>query len=405
MGTYALPVAAIAFLFSGFYKGLFWSPVDLTVVTAAATCIALLPYREQLSSLLKSSIVAMLAVLTAYLGLRLFPAFPSWGVRKLAETVLFGAPSIAAGYVIARHRLPQFMALLSWAAIPASIGVVVYSAFGNPYTFSWLGSGGYQLTGITFALSAIAAAVTNNPISFGLSVLGATVSGNLSGSLFVGPIILAIWVQRPVGWIRQASVAFVLLAFYTATVAPPLAFTRILLKGNGIIVAMSDVGLNRSPTASSSYLKQSAIGRAVIDAFQGANTAPDSNRPLLVSKTSDRLGIYASAWRQFTEKPLFGNGYGSISYIGYTYPHNIILEVLAEGGILGAGLLLAVLSLAPLRARAPYVLGYYALILLTSMVSGYWGGRLLFFGIGLVLGDTCRFTVWQTKQPWLICRW
>ncbi|MBA7532003.1 hypothetical protein ES705_24229 [subsurface metagenome] len=48
---------------------------------------------------------------------------------------------------------------------------------------------------------------------------------------------------------------------------------------------------------------------------------------------SDRIKIYSAAWQLFKNKPFFGLGTGG--FPGGGYPHNIILEIAAENGLLG----------------------------------------------------------------------
>jgi O-antigen ligase len=47
----------------------------------------------------------------------------------------------------------------------------------------------------------------------------------------------------------------------------------------------------------------------------------------------DRIKIYSAAWQLFKNKPFFGLGTGG--FPGGGYPHNIILEIAAENGLLG----------------------------------------------------------------------
>lgn len=53
--------------------------------------------------------------------------------------------------------------------------------------------------------------------------------------------------------------------------------------------------------------------------------------------TSGRTEIYAQAWEEFTESPIFGNAF-LVQGKGYAnYPHNLILESLMATGVIGAG--------------------------------------------------------------------
>jgi O-antigen ligase len=61
-----------------------------------------------------------------------------------------------------------------------------------------------------------------------------------------------------------------------------------------------------------------------------------------------RRDVYLTAWRMFTERPLLGWGFGGFGpRVGAPalYPHNVVLEILAEFGLLGLVLWLAPLGL------------------------------------------------------------
>lgn len=60
------------------------------------------------------------------------------------------------------------------------------------------------------------------------------------------------------------------------------------------------------------------------------NLTEDSTRPLL----------YARAWAAFQESPIIGHGFGSIWWTVGWACHNMFLDLLAEGGLLGAGVVL-----------------------------------------------------------------
>lgn len=45
--------------------------------------------------------------------------------------------------------------------------------------------------------------------------------------------------------------------------------------------------------------------------------------------------LYSNSWELFKSEPLIGVGIGEFSDYGYKYPHNILLNVAAEGGMLG----------------------------------------------------------------------
>lgn len=56
------------------------------------------------------------------------------------------------------------------------------------------------------------------------------------------------------------------------------------------------------------------------------------------TNVSSRVALYKSAWNDFIESPILGKGIGNYNHYRHSYPHNIILELLAETGLLGLAL-------------------------------------------------------------------
>ena len=111
---------------------------------------------------------------------------------------------------------------------------------------------------------------------------------------------------------------------------------------------------------------------------------------------SSRLVFAAHALAGIAAKPLFGQGVAAFALHMpnpqtsktevYRYPHNIVLEIAFEAGLIGAGLLLLALgALFWLSIRAAwaepvglYLLGYMVFMLLSALVSGdFYDSRLL----------------------------
>ena len=85
---------------------------------------------------------------------------------------------------------------------------------------------------------------------------------------------------------------------------------------------------------------------------------------------SARILLYKSAWNDFLDSPVLGKGVGSFLHYGHTYPHNIVLELMAETGLLGL-----VLFLIALRPRSMFSFNnrfavYMLFSLITTMFSG-----------------------------------
>jgi O-antigen ligase len=92
--------------------------------------------------------------------------------------------------------------------------------------------------------------------------------------------------------------------------------------------------------------------------------------------TSGRDSLYAQAIEVGLHHPWFGAGLGAFSGVYGDYPHNLMLESFAEGGAVGAGLLLLGLTIACgrfMRRRHLYdqfSVAAFALSLVTSQFSG-----------------------------------
>ncbi len=85
---------------------------------------------------------------------------------------------------------------------------------------------------------------------------------------------------------------------------------------------------------------------------------------------SSRIGLYQAAWSDFLESPILGKGMGSYFHHGHSYPHNIILELLAETGLIG--FVLFIIALRPKNMfNSKNVFSVYMLFaLITSLFSG-----------------------------------
>ena len=125
---------------------------------------------------------------------------------------------------------------------------------------------------------------------------------------------------------------------------------------------------------------------------------------------SGRGELRSIAIYDFQESPLIGSGLGGygvdISVIG-AYPHNLILEIAGEQGIVGLLLLFATLALGLAAFWAnrgcPYAIPYLALavsVFVGAMVSGdFFDSRLLWFAL---LYSGASFVVRSSGEPGLI---
>jgi len=128
--------------------------------------------------------------------------------------------------------------------------------------------------------------------------------------------------------------------------------------------------------------------------------------------TTARMPRYFLVWGYLADAPLFGHGAGSWDFLeqlwGANYPHNVLLEVIAELGLVGVALFLALLAF-PLwmfirrhgawpRAPLPaFTLLFFAYNLLQSMAVGDLGrnnglyGSLALLTLPAALGQAALF--------------
>ena len=135
------------------------------------------------------------------------------------------------------------------------------------------------------------------------------------------------------------------------------------------------------------------------------------------SKSSDgREELFSFAVRQFSEFPVFGQGSGSFSFFvtqsdTRLYPHNTLLEIAGEFGLLGLGLYISILILCVTKinqlrraSNYEYKLFYWALACIQALFFiGFMNSNLsfslaaqkiLFVSIGLLAATTC----WRSAE-------
>lgn len=374
---FALPICSVLFLFSAFYKNVIPFPIDLSLVAGVLVCLCLIPWWRDFEGL-KQPLVILIVALDAYLALRLAPDFPSWGVKKLAAAIAFGIPAFCAGFVINRH--PRMRSALVWTFAALSIplaGLVVIESIPSPLDFSTIGGSGYQITGLFFAFAMIVSAILANPYTMAASALGALVCGNITGIAFGGIAVAIVWLRqgkldeiaKEMAWTLSAVV------IYTALVAPPLAIRRTLLTSLGV-------------AQRTEMVEKPQTRAAIPEFFKSITTNPDKLEENATTST-ERLDIWKSAIKKIEQKPFWGWGYGNVKYSEATMSHNVFLEMLAEGGIIAFGLMLAIFVVAFRQvwlANDSLALGFLVLVSLDLMISAIWGLRISLFAFGLAAG-------------------
>jgi O-antigen ligase len=323
------------FLFAGYYKGaerFSWVPVDLTAlffamsILYAGNIILRTPLKISKGSALH---IALFAIFIVYAVTSLFwSESQAYGSQKAFYLSTLGFWSFLAPYIIvSKHerRIERlFLSLLllaGWFTVEALIvffktppGGVLIVLGGSYLTLGRMLSIGLIITLVKLLYSEgkwpINAAATTMILVF----LGLLLSTG-SRAAFLG-----------------SSLSMFLLSLLNISFSKQkyLLFKRRLIYVAVMIFCM--------------------LGGIVYLLLTGKITATIARFAVLLQEGSDsiRVQLFTSAFEIWLAHPLFGAGIGSWSVLSdlgskYYYPHNIILELLAELGIVGLFLFVAVL--------------------------------------------------------------
>lgn len=347
-----LTASLLLFLFAGLYKPYVPSPVDITIVACLLTLIGI-AINSPVVPIGARPLLCAIAMLMWWTAFRLTPELSPFGVRKFSESILFGLPALIGGLIVVRNYPKLFAKWLIWVGVPLAI-ILLLSSKGR---FNAIGES-YQLTGLFFALAMIATAVAGRWYMSALFFIAVAMTGNLSGLLFgVVAAAAALFAAGKGRRIVLGSVALVCgVMIYGSLWGMPPGVNRVLPKIETVFLVDFD------------KVEMALAGLSEL-------------------RTYDRPQLFYAGWLRFLEAPIAGHGFGNADYAFDVYPHNMALELAAETGILGLALFLGILTMAFFAAaKSPFVLGVLVLVVMTSMVSGYWGGRIFFFALGMAAG-------------------
>lgn len=243
--------------------------------------------------------------------------------------------------------------LATYALILSGTGQALYGAFTN--------LAGHGVSAGTFANRNHFAAYLVMCLSVGIGVLIASLSGRRTGSAgeFVRNTIE--WAISPKMGLRLLLVTMVIALVLTHSRMGNSAFFISLLAAGAIGLVLS-----RRATRSTVVLLASlvVIDLFIVGAYFGTERVVERiGQTTMRGEDRDELAGYAL--RMWQDYPVFGSGLGSFAVVfprysaegtveSYTHAHNDYLELLAETGLLGIGLLgvVVLLSLgAALRAQ------------------------------------------------------
>lgn len=367
-------VVLAAYLLIAFYKGALqgYSPIDLTVLLAVANIAQALPVilDSRRRAVSRVGVVLWLTLGLLVIGGVLYAPGQSLAFEKaIAYWALTILPILPAAMRVGSE--PRYVNQFLWTFFGMGIVTVVLGLV------QWTSSDRLQvldmntiqvargallvpLIGITFVLPqqrSVASVVTLVLIPFSLLVAIASGSrGPLVVLVVIGLIGAVSYLMRP-RKVRWRLVGGVLgLALVTSIVI----------------------------SAAAAELPSLALGRfASFAEFVQGSASGDTGVPGVDASAGDRIRLFGFALDMFEERPLIGAGtagFETLSMIamgraGDTYPHNSILQVAAEYGLLGLTLFLGVVALSlirplPGRYTALAMRTLFLFVLLNSMVSG-----------------------------------
>jgi O-antigen ligase len=351
----------------------------LWTVLAVAFAIA----RDRLSvplRALRSPVVVLSLLLLVWLVVRL-PGSPdgAYGSQKLQLFLFVNGASLLAGVVIARRPRDFALFLQLMLAMSVASGFVLARQ---------VASGTAQ----QFSSDRFVIASTYDPIqiarAMGLGLL----------------IALALVLGGARAWQRTVALLatpLLTVAFFAAGSRGPLLG---LIAGALVLGALS----LHSAEARRRLLLIVPVG--LLAAFVVGRVVPGQSITRVLSFLSgsdtqgeDRITLWHEAWHVAGDHPVFGlgtGGFGSLSDL-YNYPHNIVLEVAAELGVVGVILLGAIVwtgaaqayrawRASDRRVEAGFALALLAYALLNAMFSGDISGNgqiWLAVGLGGGLGS------------------
>lgn len=383
----------VLFLFAGIYKAdprFAWVPVDVTALFAAVSLAAgfgVILKRQLTFSRVTVRLVMISVVFASYMAVSLAWSPSSvYGPRKVLLTctlllwALAGAALIVAPDPV---RVRRFADAIRLFALWVAFEVVVASQSSSPAALIMTLGGGYL--GLSRVIGAGAILYLCAGLYF--SSAGGERIANLAVTAILLTLMLIVGGRGPL-----LSLLFTLSVPVLIGMRMSSMHMVIVRRHSAIILAIG-------------VAFTGAIGYLI---WSGDTTFRTVRRLALLLTTgggasaATRVSFYRTALSQWMESPLFGNGAGSwpVLALGLDvrgYPHNLILEVLAELGLVGLVLLSILIgygiSTSQSGARPRWTPISIMLVMLfinaalNAMVTGdVTDNRFLFTAIGLLSG-------------------
>jgi O-antigen ligase len=375
-----------------FYKGAAqpYIPVDITVLLAALNVAQVIPVLRNRRRANRSVI-----------GLAL------WGT--LALLVIAGI-IYAPDQQLAMSRATTFLAVLFLPILPAALRVSSERLYLRQFLNTILGLGV-----LTVVLGLLALSSTER-----LSVLGAdTISVSRAALLvpILGLSLVARGTNRGIQFLMAVLIPMAIIVALASGSRGPLIVAFLIAAAGAAIrvarvrhidwrligtIAALAVACGVVVVVAAPALPTSSLERFTLlwDFVQGGI----SREGTLASdaSTGARLDLFGAALTMFADRPVTGYGMGGFEVISprilgpaepNTYPHNAILQLAAEFGLVGLALFVALILIAlarplPQRATSSALRVLFVFFLLNAMVSGdifddrmMWGLLVLIFSL------------------------
>ena len=373
LGAFLIPQLLLAaFLVAGGLKAAPWLsavPVDLTLLTAAGVLAAMVVRAWKSDGIRPLPLASLLALgLAGLVGLSvLWSPAPDLGLDKALRFQTFTMIAFFAPFVLVRSRgdLTRLMLFLLGASLAVALTAVPGADPNQPLTVA----GGeseielalYSSSGIVAGIYLLLALETRwrALLVVPIVMLAQTVIAAGSRGVLIGTVLALLVIAAQAVW--RARVKIVPIALIAAAVVALISF--------GAEVA--------GPAAADKY-------EGLIAGGAGPETL--GKRNFLVQD-----GI-----RIFLEYPMGRGASGYEHETGFGYPHNALVEVAAEQGVIGVALLASLIVAAfaaarrakegPLSPEAILAIGLLIVLVSDAMVSQtFTQFRELWFAMGLAL--------------------
>jgi O-antigen ligase len=372
-----------------FYKGGVdpWLPVDLTVTLAFATSVTAAPFvmrtvsghlnRDQYKALMIWTIPMIVVAMGT-----LYTINPSSATGTAARMVLLVFVPGLAGFALAqsqRHRMQVILTLGAFGLASTAHGLATMGALGEWDRVEALGANTLQtaLSGLMVPLLALCLARGRSATwRLGATAVSAPAMFVVLGTGSRGPLVMAI-ITVVVIWLCQSFSGRRLVIRLIAVIAATALF---------LTVQIPRLIIDALPTYAGGRLL--SLQTNIKGSIVGSETKFDASE-------QTRLGLWDLAWTKFRQRPITGWGtdaFGVMSEVA-SYPHNLILQLLVEYGLLGTIPLSAVfivgltrLGWRNLDPSSVAVVAVFLFALLVSMTSyDLVENRLLWGSLAMVL--------------------